>query len=116
MYDIGTQAVSRLKGELSTSFVNVAESNADAQMNENGDDAAANIKLIDSKIFEQMPSINAADPEKVTIIEAQSSKSHRVQPVFVHSHLDSVSAGKAASNFASTQKVSISSGYSVIKR
>lgn len=106
MYDIGTRAVSRLRGELSTSFVDVAESNADAQMNENGDDT--NIKLIDSKIFEQMPTINP-DQEKVTIIEAQSSKSRRVQPVFAHSH-------SASGNSASTPTVSISSGYSVIKR
>lgn len=109
MYDIATKEVSRLKGELSTAFVSVAESNADAQAKD--DDEEQNVQLIDNRVFEQMSTIDTHAPkETVTIIEAQSSKSHRRHPVLPNSHYDSPSAG------ASTSSVSISSGYSVIKR
>lgn len=47
MYDITTQSVNRLSGELSTAFVNVAESNAQT---ENIDSA----QIVDSGIVEQM--------------------------------------------------------------
>lgn len=47
MYDISTQSVNKLSGELSTAFVNVAESNAQT---ENIDSA----QIVDSGIVEQM--------------------------------------------------------------
>lgn len=109
MYDIATKEVSRLKGELSTAFVSVAESNADAQMHDNADEQS--VQLIDDRVFERMPALDAPQPKQaVTIIEAQSSKSHRGHPVFPHGHHGSAPAA------ASTSSVSISSGYSVIKR
>lgn len=122
MYDIGTRIVSRLKGELSSAFVNVAESNANAQdddMNSN------NVTLTDSGIYEKMPAMDA-EKEKITIVQAQSSSSSAAtttstfgsqqqqqhnQPIF--RRLDDKQSQPATS---SSTKLSISSGYSVIKR
>lgn len=113
MYDISTKAVNRLKGELSTAFVDVAESNADAQLKENAEENY--VKLIDSKIVEKMPSINS-EQEKVTIIEAQSAKSHKLRSVVPHSHYSGTFSAIRTNTSPSTPTVSISSGYSVIKR
>lgn len=66
MYDIPSKTVTRLKGELSTAFVNVAESNANAQ-----DVDVNNIRLTDSGIYEKMPALDS-DKEKITIIRAQT--------------------------------------------
>ncbi|XP_055307296.1 uncharacterized protein LOC129571515 [Sitodiplosis mosellana] len=106
MYDIASKIVSRLKGELSTAFVNVAESNANAQ----GEDIInGNVTLTDSGIFEKMPTMDS-DKEKITIVQAHNThQNHR--PIF---RRDS-NAGVKFHNDAS-QKISISSGYSVIKR
>ncbi|XP_031620602.1 uncharacterized protein LOC116339090 [Contarinia nasturtii] len=76
MYDIGTKVVNRLKGELSTAFVNVAESNAEAQEKDN------KVTLIDSGIkqtVEKMPTSNS-DNEQITIVEANSR--HQNQPIY----------------------------------
>lgn len=48
MYDIVSHKVNKLKGELSSAFVNVAESNA------NDADDMENVSISDSGIFEQM--------------------------------------------------------------
>lgn len=108
MYDIGTKIISRLKGELSDSFVNVAESNANAQEEDINNE---NVTLVDSGIYEKMPTIES-DKEKITIIRAlHSQKNHR--PIFQR---DSTTVSAATLNTDDTQKVSIRSGYSVIKR
>lgn len=78
MYDIGTKIVSRLKGELSTAFVNVAESNADAQENDE------NLTLVDTGIkqkVEKMQELNT-DNRKISIIEAHSVAVHQNQPIY----------------------------------
>lgn len=106
MYDIGTKIVSRLKGELSTAFVNVAESNANAQEEEDGD---SDVTISDSGIYEKMPAMNS-EHEKITIIEAQSSSSKHHRPIFRRD-----SAASTATH-QSNDRISISSGYSVIKR
>lgn len=105
MYDIGTQIVSRLKGELSSAFVNVAESNANAQ-----EDDSENMTLSDSGIYEKMPTMDS-EKEKITIIQAQSSQPHHNQPIFRRDSSTHIQSSKT-----DTSKVSISSGYSVIKR
>lgn len=93
MYDIGTRVISRLKGELSTAFVNVAESNVNAQDDDINNES---VTLIDTGIHEKMDSEN----EKITIIQANSygSKPSR------------------RNDSKDTERISISSGYSVIKR
>lgn len=116
MYDIGTRIVSRLKGELSTQFVNVAESNANAQ---DDDMSSNNVTLTDSGIYEKMPAMDS-EKEKITIVQAQSSKSlssstssgsqQHNRPIFRRAD------DKQSSQPPSTTKLSISSGYSVIKR
>lgn len=50
MYDIGTRVISRLKGELSTAFVNVAESNVNAQDDDINNES---VTLIDTGIHEK---------------------------------------------------------------
>lgn len=112
MYDIGTKVVSRLKGELSNAFVNVAEANANAQ--ENDENNNENITLVDSGIYEKMPTMNA-DKEKITIIQAQSpSMSTQHRPIFRRDNSHETSNVK--SNDEDPSKILISSGYSVIKR
>lgn len=107
MYDIGTKIVSRLKGELSTAFVNVAESNVNAQDEDINNE---NVKLIDTGIYEKMPTMDS-DNEKITIIQAHSSTNHQNGPIF---RRDSTATIKSKSD--DTSRISISSGYSVIKR
>lgn len=111
MYDIGTKIVSRLKGELSSAFVNVAETNANAQEDDNNHEK---ITLIDSGIFEKMPAMNS-DNEKITIIQAQSSSSttKHHQPIFRRDNSQSIVNVKSNDD---PSKISISSGYSVIRR
>lgn len=112
MYDIGTRIVSRLKGELSSAFVNVAESNANAQ---DDDMSSNNVTFSDSGIYEKMPAMDA-EKEKVTIVQAQSSSQQQHnQPIFrrLDDHKHQSTQPAAAT---STTKLSISSGYSVIKR
>lgn len=116
MYDIGTRIVSRLKGELSTAFVNVAESNANAQDDE--DLSSNNVTFTDSGIYEKMPAMDA-EKEKITIVQAQSSSSSSSQqphnwPIF--RRVDDKKPSLPATTTTSTTKLSISSGYSVIKR
>jgi hypothetical protein len=95
MYDIVTKSVSRLSGELSSKFVNVAEENAAAQ-NENGSLMAEQIDRIDSNIEEDAAEDQDQDGEPSNIVESVVS-------------LDSKPEEK------SDNKVLISSGYSVIK-
>lgn len=104
MYDIGTKLVNRLKGELSSAFVDVAESNAKAQEDDSVDEAT--VSLTDSGIYEKMPALNS-DHEKITIIEAHSADSPD-RPLIL----------RDVSNRRSDEgrRVSISTGYSVIKR
>lgn len=106
MYDIGTRIVSRLKGELSTAFVNVAESNANAQEEDMNND---NMTLSDSGIYEKMPTMDS-EKEKITIIQAQSTAHHN-RPIF---RRDNTADIKSIGD--DTSKISISTGYSVIKR
>lgn len=110
MYDIGTKIISRLKGELSSAFVNVAESNANAQ---DDDDNDTSVTISDSGIYEKMPAMNSEN-EKITIIEAQSpasAKHHR--PIFRRDSSGSIGTHQSHDDL---HKISISSGYSVIKR
>lgn len=103
MYDIGSKIVSRLKGELSTAFVNVAESNVNAQEEDINNE---NLTLIDSGIYEKMPTMES-DKEKITTLTKHNThQNHR--PIF---RRDPIKYHNDASH-----KISISSGYSVIKR
>lgn len=110
MYDISTKTVSRLKGELSTAFVNVAESNANAQ----DEDCNEDITLIDSGIYEKMPAMNS-EQEKITIVRAQSQLSLQNKPIYRRSYLHDTPISTIETK-DDTPKISISSGYSVIKR
>lgn len=96
MYDIGSSTISRLKGELSTAFVNVAESNANAQDDDINNES---VSLIDTGIHEKMTAMDSEN-EKITIIQANSYGS---KPSRRNGSKD-------------TERISISSGYSVIKR
>lgn len=58
MYDIPTQTVNKLTGELSSAFVKVAEANANAQDMEN-------VSIADSGLLEKMPS-NPANQQQIT--------------------------------------------------
>lgn len=108
MYDIETKIVSRLKGELSTAFVNVAESNANAQEDDINNE---NMTLVDSGIYEKMPAMDS-DFEKITIIQAHSAANHQNRPIIQRD----ISKAAIKSNSDDTTKISISSSYSVIKR
>lgn len=110
MYDIGTQLVNRLKGELSSAFVDVAESNAKAQDDDSSEEIL--MSLSDSGIYEKMPTMSS-DGERVSIIEAQSATAalHRHRPIVVEEDDQ-----QQQSSTTNEQRISISSGYSVIKR
>lgn len=108
MYDIGTQLVNRLKGELSSAFVDVAESNAKAQDDDDSEEML--MSLSDSGIYEKMPTMSS-DSEKVSIIEAQSPPLTRQRPIVVEEDDQ-----QQQSSIINEQRISISSGYSVIKR
>lgn len=58
MYDIQTQSVNKLTGELSSAFVKVAEANANAQDMEN-------VSIADSGLLEKMPT-NPAPTQQIT--------------------------------------------------
>lgn len=58
MYDIQTQSVNKLTGELSSAFVKVAEANANAQDMEN-------VSIADSGLLEKMPT-NPAPAQQIT--------------------------------------------------
>lgn len=122
MYDISTQSVNKLSGELSTAFVNVAESNAET---ENIDSA----QIVDSGIVEQM------DTESTLAATKESSTTARYygEDAFVHKEiqdrLDELEAEPsdfvetrvrynplpANHKYTEVDGVDISSGYSVIK-
>lgn len=59
MYDIPTQTVNKLTGELSSAFVKVAEANANAQDMEN-------VSIADSGLLEKMPSNSANQQQQIT--------------------------------------------------
>lgn len=119
MYDISTQSVNKLSGELSTAFVNVAESNAQT---ENIDSA----QIVDSGIVEQMDTESTLAGE-----DANTTTTARYfgEDAYVHKEiqdrLDELEA--EPSDFVETRiryelpanhkytDVDISSGYSVIK-
>ena len=107
MYDIATQRVNKLNGELSTAFVNVAEENANAENMENA-------SISDSGIVEQM-----ASNEQTTDADVDSGDSD--------DDFDSNDSDSAPSNIMEAflkppadfnpndeNKVDISSSYSVI--
>lgn len=103
MYDIASKTVNRLKGELSSAFVNVAEANANAQ-----DDEHVPVTLTDSGIFEQMSS---------TSEEADSSfTSFLPEKPIVAKESDISVQDSEPSESNVENRISISSGYSVIKR
>lgn len=104
IYDISTQRVNRLSGELSTGFVNVAEENSNAQDIEN-------ISISDSGIVEQMTANRRSDDfgddndaAESFDDDSESEPSGRIQTVV-----------QAPSNFNGQEnKIVINSGYSVI--
>lgn len=117
MYDIPTKAVSKLSGELSSSFVKVAESNASAQDLES-------VAITDSGIIEQMPN-KIQTTEETTTIPSSAEKdmdmdmedsdaegSEHLETVVKYEPVP-VPDAKAKPSFEN--KVMISSGYSVIK-
>lgn len=107
MYDIGTRSISRLKGELSSAFVNVAESNANAQDDDINNES---VTLIDTNIHEKMTAMDSEN-EKITIIHANSYGPKASRPIFRRDSSTSTNTNKE-----DMKKISISSGYSVIKR
>lgn len=112
MYDIGTQLVNRLKGELSSAFVDVAESNAKAQDDDESDEML--MSLSDSGIYEKMPTMVSSDGETVSLVEAKSAATaslNRHRPIVVEEYDQ-----QPQSSTINEQRISISSGYSVIKR
>lgn len=122
MYDIATQAVNKLSGELSSAFVNVAESNAQT---ENIDSA----QIVDSGIVEQM------DTEATLVsgknLGTTSRYSYHGEDSYVQKEiqdrLDDMEAEPSdlvetriryempANHKSTDEDVNISSGYSVIK-
>lgn len=117
MYDIVTQSVNKLSGELSTAFVNVAESNAQT---ENIDSA----QIVDSGIVEQM------DTEST--LAGDSTPRYYGEDVYVQKEiqdrLDEMEAEPSdfvetriryelpANHKLTDEDVDISSSYSVIKK
>lgn len=105
MYDISSQRVNKLSGELSSAFVNVAEENANAQDIEN-------VSISDSGIIEQM--MAGQNPKTFENDQDENSASENFDS-------DSQASGiieafmKPPENFNQTEnKVVINSGYSVI--
>lgn len=108
MYDIATETVNRLNGELSTAFVDVAEANANAQ-----DDDNVPMTLTDSGIFEQMNTSSTVTGQSTQPTPSIMSFLPE-QPIVAIERIDIDDSQSAAAN--SDQQISISSGYSVIKR
>lgn len=108
MYDIGTQLVNRLKGELSSAFVDVAESNAKAQ--DEDDSSERLMSLSDSGIYEQMPTM-PLDGDNIAVIPAQSATLTQQRPIVVEENDQ-----QSQSSTTNERRISISSSYSVIKR
>lgn len=118
MYDITTQSVNKLSGELSTAFVNVAESNAQT---ENIDSA----HIVDSGIVEQM------DTESTLAGDEGTTARYYGEDAYVHKEiqdrLDELEAEPSdfvetriryelpANHKLTDKDVDISSSYSVIK-
>lgn len=97
MYDISTQHVNKLSGELSSAFVNVAEENARAQDIEN-------VSISDSGIVEQMVP-NSTDENNASEAFDSDSEPSGVIETFVRPPAD----------FHQHQNdIVINSGYSVI--
>ncbi|KAG5677914.1 hypothetical protein PVAND_007630 [Polypedilum vanderplanki] len=94
MYDIATKSVSRLSGELSSKFVNVAEENAAAQ-DENGSLMAEQIDRIDTNIEEDQEAEPSNIVESIASLDAKPEEEEK--------------------SIEGENKVLISSGYSVIK-
>lgn len=110
MYDIATQTVNRLKGELSNAFVDVAEANASAQENDN-----VPVTLTDSGIFEQMDT-SSAETGGSTIPTPSIMSFLPEQPIVAKERTDVNVDDSQTAESNLDQKISISSGYSVIKR
>lgn len=106
MYDIASKTVNRLKGELSTAFVDVAEANANAQENDN-----VPVTLTDSGIFEQMSTATNDDATGPSTPTPLLMTLLPKQPIVADEDFDSQPAESR-----NDQQISISSGYSVIKR
>lgn len=103
MYDIATQRVSKLSGELSSAFVNVAEENANAQDIENS-------SISDSGIVEQMPPVddNVTAEARDEVDDSESEPSQRVQSFL------SPPPGFLTATSNTNGNIQINSGYSVI--
>lgn len=103
MYDIASQRVSKLNGELSSAFVNVAEENANAQDIENS-------SISDSGIVEQMATVdeNVAAEARDEIDDSESEPSELVQSII------SPPPGFLHDSSNTNGKIQINSGYSVI--
>lgn len=105
MYDIATQRVSKLSGELSSAFVNVAEENANAQDIENS-------SISDSGIVEQMTPLvddNVAAEARDSLDDSDSEPSERV-----HSILSPPPGFLTDAVKTNAGNIQINSGYSVI--
>lgn len=108
MYDIASKTVNRLKGELSSAFVDVAEANVNAQ-----DDDSVPVTLTDSGIIEQMntlPTDNSSDAESIMSFLPE----HPI--VAKESSVETSATDSQSAETRVDSKVSISSGYSVIKK
>lgn len=101
MYDISTQKVNKLSGELSSAFVSVAEENANAQDIEN-------ISISDSGIVEQMVSNSASNSDENDASEMYDSDS---QPSGL---IETFVRPPVNFNQKAENKIVINSGYSVI--
>lgn len=121
MYDISTQSVNKLSGELSTAFVNVAESNAQT-------DNLESAQIVDSGIVEQMDTESALASED----DSSTTQRHFAEDDFVEKEiqdrLDELEAEPsdlvetriryelpANHKYTDLDDVVINSGYSVIK-
>ncbi|GAB0089983.1 hypothetical protein DMENIID0001_046130 [Sergentomyia squamirostris] len=114
MYDIPSKTVNRLSGELSSSFVNIAEANA---ATDNIDKAT----VVDSGIFQKMDSSGKSAEDSTEDYPITSSQSDQVDPMdsaaseIVESRADPDDPTFNVDETPLDTHVVISSGYSVIK-
>lgn len=109
MYDIATKTVSKLSGELSTAFVNVAESNASAQ-------DLDGVAITDSGIVEQVSNktieTTTITPDDMDMEDSDAEGSEVQESIVKFEPAPTVPEVKKPSF---ENKVMISGGYSVIK-
>lgn len=101
MFDIATQRVSKLSGELSSAFVNVAEENANAQDIENS-------SMSDSGIVEHMAPQSRNGDDNDAAETSDDPDDSEAEPSHLFESIVAAPPGFAANN------IQINSGYSVI--